>query len=182
MRTQTGLTLIELMVTLVVAIVLTALGLPVFDRIHGNNRVATQSNALVSALTTARLEALSRGLPVAVCAKASVSPADSTCGNATDWANGWQVFLDTGATPGNFDAATEQRLQVFDALSGDPEVTASTGFLRFAGDGALDGNLHATAESFRVTQLFTQAHHNCIRVNVVGQLRANRITAAESCP
>lgn len=182
MRAQSGLTMIELMVTLVVAIVLTALGLPVFDRIHGNNRVATQSNALVSALSTARLEALSRGLPVAVCAKASAVPADTACGTAADWINGWQVFLDNGSSPGVFNGTDEQRLQVFGVLAGDPQVTASSASLRYLGDGALDGNLHATGESFRVTQLFSHAHHNCIRINVVGQLRANRITASESCP
>jgi len=73
MSSHAGLTLIELMVTLAVAIVLLAIGIPAFQGLASSNRASTQANGLVTALNLARSEAISRGIPVAVCARASAS-------------------------------------------------------------------------------------------------------------
>jgi len=179
---QRGLTLIELMVTLAVAIVLLAIGIPSFDRLGASNRLTGQTNALVSALNLARSEALARGLPVAVCAKASPSPANTNCGAATDWVNGWQVFLDNGSNIGSYNSANEQLVRVFSDLAGPAAVTASAAAIRFARDGTLDSTVHAGVESFRMAQSVSGASQNCVQLSVVGQISTDRIGAADSCP
>ena len=68
MKTKHGFTLIELMVTLAVAIVILAVGIPVFSTMIANNRAAADSNALVTALQFARSEAVKRSAQVRVCA------------------------------------------------------------------------------------------------------------------
>jgi type IV fimbrial biogenesis protein FimT len=182
MKAQKGLTLVELMVTLAVAITLLALGVPLFQNIQANNRVAGQSNSLVTAMTLARSTALGRGVPVALCAKADPAPANTACGGAGDWANGWQVFIDDGTTAGSYNAADEQRVRVFDAPSGTPAFTASTGSLRYLATGELDSAVNGSNEWFRVAQTGYDQNTRCLRVNVVGQLRSDKMLASDACP
>lgn len=182
MKTQNGLTLVELMVTLAVAIILLALGVPAYDRMMANNRVSGQTNVFVTALTAARTEALGRGLPVTVCAKSSTDPASTTCGTAANWANGAQIFVDTGATAGSFDVGTETRLQLINPLEGNATVTASVGSVRFLADGTLDGNRHAATETFQVAQDATGSYANCTRLTLVGNVNTARMSATDTCP
>jgi type IV fimbrial biogenesis protein FimT len=77
-RGQHGLTLVELMVTLAVAILLLAVGIPAFDAVVGRNAAISTVNPLVTALQLARSEAVSRGSAVRV--------------ESADWNLGWQVL------------------------------------------------------------------------------------------
>lgn len=94
MRKAAGFTLIELIVTLAVAGILTAIAVPSFKTTIQNNRQATQSNDLLGAMLYARSQAISGGshdsvsppLDVTVCASSD----GATC-NSTNWANGWIV-------------------------------------------------------------------------------------------
>ena len=56
-----GFTLIELMITLVIAIVVLSLGIPGIARLKQNSELTTLTNELVSALSLARSEAIKRG-------------------------------------------------------------------------------------------------------------------------
>lgn len=86
-----GFTLIELMVTLSIAAILLTIAVPSFRDLLFNNRLASQSNDLVLALTLAKSEAITRGLPVTVCSRAT----DTTCAASTTWDSGWLVFVDS---------------------------------------------------------------------------------------
>jgi type IV fimbrial biogenesis protein FimT len=91
-RRRNGFTLIELMVTLSIAGVLLAVGLPSLSRLIANNRVATQTNEFVGALNLARSEAVRRSHGVSI----------RSSGGTIDFASGWKVFKDTnldGADP-----------------------------------------------------------------------------------
>ena len=97
---QRGFTLIELMVTLTVAGVLLALGIPSFSKLIANNRIATQTNEFVSALNMARSEAVRRSQGVSV---------RSTNGGV-DFASGWKIYSDpnlAGAAPAASDVLRE---------------------------------------------------------------------------
>jgi len=81
---QSGFTLIELMITVLVGGIVLAVGLPSFADFTKSNRLAAQANSVLTALHLARSEAVNRGhnmrvLPIAA---------------STDWAQGWQVRLD----------------------------------------------------------------------------------------
>ena len=82
-----GFTLIELMVSLTLIGILLALGVPSFGRLMATNRMAMQTNEVVSMLNLARSEAVRRGLAVAVRAN----------GSSVDFAGGWKMFTDADA-------------------------------------------------------------------------------------
>ena len=84
-----GFTLIELMVTLVVAGILLALGIPSLTRLISNNRIAQQTNEFVNALNLARSEAVKRSQGVAI--------RSTSAGLGIEFATGWQVFNDPNA-------------------------------------------------------------------------------------
>lgn len=120
MKKQNGLTLIELMVTLAVAIVLVAVGIPAFRSTTANNRAVAHSNALVTALTLSRGEAVKRGSPVAICRRPESGAVDCNT-DSNDWASGWVVFDDIDNS-GTVDDG--ESIRVWDAPSGNPAIVA----------------------------------------------------------
>jgi prepilin-type N-terminal cleavage/methylation domain-containing protein len=66
-RFEGGFTLIELMITLIVAGILLGIGVPSFNSFVKNNRIVSQSNELLADLTFARSEALKRSRDVHIC-------------------------------------------------------------------------------------------------------------------
>ena len=176
-KKQTGLTLIELMVTLAVAIILVAVGMPLFSGIVANNRAVAQTNSMVSALNLARSEAVRRGTPVAVCASTTALPtASPACATSSPvWTNGWFVFADDdddGVVDGG-----ETLLRMWDALPANATVTATTtgsAWLTFDNAGGA-GSLH-TLELNQSDATGTAAR--CVTVTAPGNIRMNRGT----CP
>lgn len=95
-----GFTILELMVTVVVASILLGIGVPSFQGMIRQNRLAAQTNELLAAAAMARSEAVKRGTTVSICPVSAVD--QNLCGN--DWSNGWLVFSDDQGTVGQFDA------------------------------------------------------------------------------
>ena len=81
-----GFTLIELMITLAVALVLVILALPSFREIAIRNNVKEINNTLIYSLNLARTEAVRRGAQVRVI---------NLSGTAT-WSGGWLIEADSG--------------------------------------------------------------------------------------
>ena len=100
-KTQSGFTMVELLVALAVLSVLASLAAPSFGGAIKNARLSSNYNDLVGAMQLARSEAVKLSGNVVVCARDT----DSSCG--LDWANGWLVFIDDGATPNAYDAGEE---------------------------------------------------------------------------
>jgi len=174
---QQGLTLIELMVTLAVAIVLLAVGIPAFQSMIANHRAAALTNRMVSTLTLARTEAMGRATPVAVCPrKAGKVECDTS---ATAWSNGWLVFTDVSGS--GLSPTEEQRIRTFEEPTGKPAIGGAA-MIRFGPDGMQrprdPDDLAEIGMSVKESDA-TKAAARCLIVAVTGVVRMER---KETCP
>lgn len=181
MKTQTGFTLVELMIVLALAAILLTVGVPSFSTMIQNNRIVTQTNGFVSSLHLARSEAVKRGMPVSICPTADPTSATPTCADSSNWATGWLVFTDAGGSAGSYDSGGgDQLLQVHEALTGDTTL---------ASDDSNDKNIQFLATGFLATNAnldLTLARPNCsgkpqqrnIRITPAGQVRVTRATCS----
>ncbi len=96
---QKGFTLIEMMVTVIVASVLLAIAVPSFRDMIRRNQVTSASNALLADLSYARTEAITRGNVVSICPSSD----GSTCADDTTYDAGWLVY---SYKPGQGEVAT----------------------------------------------------------------------------
>ena len=101
MNRHSGFTLLELMVTVAVAALLLAIGVPTFQSMVRNNRIAAHTNDFMSSLNLARSEANKRGRRVVLCKSdktdniAACTAANNCCTTSTgNWEQGWIVFVD----------------------------------------------------------------------------------------
>jgi Tfp pilus assembly protein FimT len=129
-RREKGLTLIELMVTLAVAIVILAIGIPAFNAMSARDVSSVTVNAIVTALQNARMEAVGRGVTATVCALASrdeLLKATPSCGDAgSDWINGWLAFSEPRIRDGAFAAADgEEEIRRFEPPRNQIDITVT---------------------------------------------------------
>jgi type IV fimbrial biogenesis protein FimT len=85
-----GFTLVELMITLLIAAIVLGLAAPGVSRLLERNRLQTSADSLFTGLMLARSEALKRNQPVTVCK--STNGTECTAGAA--WNQGWLVYAD----------------------------------------------------------------------------------------
>ncbi len=83
---QEGFTLIELMITLLVASILVGIAVPSFQTFIKRSQADTLQARVASAVATARTEAASRNTFVSMCA----SDNGTDCGGS--WNNGWLIY------------------------------------------------------------------------------------------
>lgn len=91
MQTHSGLTLIELLVTLAVLSILIAIAAPNFSNVSDSNKLTTETNNLLGALSYARSEAVTRNLTVQV-AVADATIAGTNISGGTTWQTGWKIY------------------------------------------------------------------------------------------
>lgn len=91
MKYSQGYTLIELMVTVSIAAILSSMALPSYRDYIQNESLLGGSNQLLGAMRYARSEAVKRKAPVKVCASNGLR---QCAGVAESWINGWLVYVD----------------------------------------------------------------------------------------
>ncbi|MFT6640007.1 MAG: type IV fimbrial biogenesis protein FimT [Flavobacteriaceae bacterium] len=117
-----GFTLMELLITISIAGILLALGIPSFMSMMAESRISDQHNSLLGSLYQARSEAIKGASNVTVCPKNVVDGED--CGS--DWLNGWIVFRDS-ALPQSATAAVASRADIISvetAIQGPNTISA----------------------------------------------------------
>ncbi|MCC6201801.1 MAG: GspH/FimT family pseudopilin [Gammaproteobacteria bacterium] len=130
MKTQAGFTALELIITVALAAVILSVGVPSFRAVMGSNRNSNEINNLMSALSLARSEAISRGLCIAV-----VPLTDN------DWTGGWMLGTDINCNGSSADAG-EITIRVYDEIRAS-SFSAQPGTIVFQPHGGL-----AAAQSF----------------------------------
>lgn len=126
-RVANGFTLVELLVTLAIAAILTTIALPSFQEMIANNRISSVSNELLTSISTARTEAIKRGRSVTI---------QSNQGNT--WEGGWQIFID-GNNNNSYDAG-ETLIQTYQSRASAATVRLASNpvaFITFGATGAL---------------------------------------------
>lgn len=125
-----GFTLIELIVTIAIAVVLMVVAVPSFVEFQRNANLSDAVSNFLAAANTAKANAMKRGLNTYL--------VPNTAG--TGWSSGWMVYTDTNWNQ-SFDAGTDDMVLRHDALSSDITVTTPTassltdGYLLFNGSG-----------------------------------------------
>lgn len=106
MNKRSGFTLVELLITLVVAAILLAWGVPSFNRFLERTTLTSETNTWVGVINHARNEAITRGERVTVCR--SLNPdacqGDANCncgvteapGSPPNYHSGYLIFTSTG--------------------------------------------------------------------------------------
>ena len=92
-RRLRGFTLIELMITLAVAVILLVIAVPSFRTMTISNRLTTTANAVVAALNTARMVAIKRNAGTQLCSNNATLNTTDTLGTACGTATGAVVTL-----------------------------------------------------------------------------------------
>jgi len=90
---QCGFTLIELMVTLAVAVILMSLAAPSFRAIMTSTSLTSQANEFLAALNLTRSESVKRNVRVTMCK----SNSGTACVTSGGWQQGWIIFVDSAA-------------------------------------------------------------------------------------
>jgi type IV fimbrial biogenesis protein FimT len=160
-----GFTLVELMITISVAAILVAVGVPSFRYVTTSNRVSSEINGLLGDMQFARAEAIREGQTVTVCASAN----GATCSGSTNWKTGWLVFSDTGVI-GTLDG-TDPLLKMQRTFSGQDTLQTNHNIsaVTFSREGfaqALPSPVTFTLHDSTANAQYTR----CLSLTIVGAL------------
>lgn len=87
---QSGLTLVELMVTIAVLVILLSIAVPSYQSTIASSQLTATTNDLLASLAQARMEALRQGKRITVC----MSGSGTQCATSSTWQQGWISFTD----------------------------------------------------------------------------------------
>jgi type IV fimbrial biogenesis protein FimT len=191
--------MIELMVTLTVAGVLTALALPNLRPFIQNSRLTSASNDLLRSLYIARAEAVKRQVNVAVCATADPTASDANITCSYGAFNGWFVFVDTNGNwqHDNTEAVIEKHALLDSSVTVRNDANgivsyAPTGFANLAGAEAPSSNIVLCDQRGTVLLSGTDSAARAVLIANTGRVRVTKTqtevataianTVAGSCP
>ncbi len=90
-RNSPGFTLLELMVTLMIAVICLSLGVPSYQYVMRKQRTDTALHLLTSFFASARATAIAHRRITGVCPTDGIEP---VCTPGGDWSHGWLMFMD----------------------------------------------------------------------------------------
>ncbi|EXJ10346.1 prepilin-type N-terminal cleavage/methylation domain-containing protein [Nitrincola tibetensis] len=151
---QSGVSLIELMVSIAVLAIILFIGVPSFQSTLESSRARAITNDLAGALQLARSEALKRRVVVAVCIS---NQAQNGCDPTGNWSDGWLITA----------LGSNEVVRVWDGVSaslGGNVIQAPAGGIAFSREGFIVGAVpHQIAINI-------DNHDRCININATGQV------------
>jgi type IV fimbrial biogenesis protein FimT len=165
---QSGFTLIELIIVMILVGILVAIGIPSFSSITTSSRMSAESNTLLGDLQYARAEAARAGIPVTVCV---ANTAENACdSSSTSWQGGWIIFTDVNddqtATDAGDSVLRVQRAfsgtDTFTSVGADYSVTFTREGFASVGGGSLIIELHNTPSNSYYTR--------CLEISQAGMM------------
>ncbi|WP_028762795.1 GspH/FimT family pseudopilin [Shewanella colwelliana] len=123
-----GFTLVEMMVTIVIAGILLTVGVPSMVSMYEGFRANSNVEKIHNILAFSRNQAISYGATVNVCPFASAT----SCGTGTDWKGGIRVFI-TDADD------NDHELRAIDSFHSNDKVKGPSGTITFSPEGLSSG-------------------------------------------
>jgi type IV fimbrial biogenesis protein FimT len=162
MKKNSGFTLLELIITVALVSIVTAIAIPSMRTFGQNDRLTTSINVMIGHLAYARSEAVKRSQQVSLC----VSNDATTCTGGNNWEDGWIIYIDADAS-NTFDAS-EEVLRAQQALGKNQTLTPTT----FASQVTYDYRGFATSTgSFQLCDSRTGPHGKTISISNTGRVR-----------
>ncbi len=170
LKAATGFTLLELIVTLSIAIILTSIAIPSFSSSIITNRIASNVNGFLGAIHMARSEAIKQGTDMELCVK---NAAGDGCAAGGSWNQGW--LIREVAQPTNIVLAHDALKDKY-SLKGSAEVASS---IRFSPSG--ETSLAATASFSFCYNNTPDNYSKIVEINRFGMAKVRKNTPASNC-
>ncbi|GLP97137.1 type IV pilus biogenesis protein FimU [Paraferrimonas sedimenticola] len=154
--------MIELLITIVVAVVLIGYGVPKLSDLYDSQRAQSAASRIQSTVLFARNQAMSYSARVTICPLSN-----NSCGN--NWRSGFSVFIEAA------DGSVVEVLRKIDAFDGNDKLIFTHNALRF------DANGSAGSTSGNFTYCASGKSDNARRVEVQASGRSSLTSGNYSC-
>ena len=132
---NSGMTLIEVVVTIAIVGILASIAVPSFLSIIQKNKKSTLRDELISALQLTRSTATISRMPITICGSNSSSTECS--GSSSDWGEGWIIFTDND-DDGAIDSS-EKIISIKNGISSGLSFNSTTSHITYSSQGIADG-------------------------------------------
>jgi type IV fimbrial biogenesis protein FimT len=167
-KSTSGFTLVELVITMAIISIITALAAPSFSSMVERNTLVAETNRLLGNFRMARNEAVKRHAIVSV------------AGQGNNWQNGFNVYANNDSNV-DYDDVNDQIIRKESGLSDNVSIATNANVISFASNGSLNVNGANTITMFLCkTSGATVAME--VRVNRIGRAEAVEIKDVGNCP
>ena len=127
-KSESGFTLYELLITVVIVGIILSLGVPNMAEFRQNSRITNTANELLSTFQQARSEAARSKSNVTICASSNPLASNPSCGGSFDV--GWMIFTDVDGDL--IVDAEDEVLKAYPAIPDSIDIVTNDGAMFFS--------------------------------------------------